>query len=151
MKKLLSPFLNFLLALSKTKLGRREVMRILLFDDSSCIHTLTLHGGGLTMKDVPDAQRMEVKQTLDRLLLLIDEEIKREMKGVWVARWVMLQILVRMPGVNDKMIGLSRVNDEVTVSKMEDVTDDQTVEVDQTLPQEPRVNDEGDWKDGWHS
>ena len=67
---------------------------------------------------------MEVNQTLDRLLRLIDEHIEPEPeKGVLAAEWLMCQILVLLPRVNGKMLGL----------KMEGAPDARPVEVDQTL------------------
>ncbi|KAM3258474.1 hypothetical protein ACQJBY_050312 [Aegilops geniculata] len=107
MKKLVNPLLNFLLALSKSKPGRRELMRILVFDDFNYIRVLMLCGGGPKTVGVSEAQQMEVNQTLDRLLRLIDEHIETEpQKGVLAAEWLMCQILVLLSRVKGKMLGL---------------------------------------------
>lgn len=119
-KKFMSPFFSFLLALSKTKHGRLEVMRMLVFDDFSYI---TRHVGVPKMEGVSDAQQVELEQTQTRFLRLIDEAAAK-MNAKMDAQWMELCL-------NDEMLG----------SKMESVPDVQQVEVDQIVAQVPHVNE----------
>uniref|UniRef100_A0A453L5M1 Uncharacterized protein n=1 Tax=Aegilops tauschii subsp. strangulata TaxID=200361 RepID=A0A453L5M1_AEGTS len=80
-KKFLNPLFNFLLALSKTKHGKIELMRMLVFHDFSYF---TRYFGVPKMEGASNAQQEELEQAQTRFLRLIDEadpKMKAKMDG----------------------------------------------------------------------